>query len=94
MKSFTGFLVGAVPFKALMNCESCEPISLIYGQSCWIWNTILGELSGLIIRLTNWKSALPLRKNGWSLAFRLTEPVNLCQHFGNGLKKLVSRKNE
>ena len=50
--------------------------------------------SGLIIRLTNWKSALPLRKNGWSLAFRLTEPVNLCQHFGNGLKKLVSRKNE
>lgn len=50
--------------------------------------------SGLIIRLTNWKFALPLRKNGWPLAFRLTEPVNLCQHFGNGLKKLVSRKNE
>lgn len=40
----------------------------------------------------NWKSALLLRKNGWLLAFRSTEHVNSWQHFGNGLKKLVSRK--
>lgn len=92
MKSFIGFPVGVVPFRALMNCGSYEPISLIYGQSCWIWNTRLGELSGLIIQLTNWKSALPLRKNGWPLAFQSTEPVNLCQPFGNGLKKRVSHK--
>lgn len=43
-------------------------------------------------QLTNWKSALPLRKNGWPLAFQSTEPVNLCQPFGNGLKKRVSHK--
>lgn len=92
MKSFIGFPVGVVPFRALMNCGSYEPISLIYGQSCWIWNIRLGELSGLIIQLTNWKSALPLRKNGWPLAFQSTEPVNLCQPFGNGLKKRVSHK--
>lgn len=94
MKSFTGFPVGVVPFRALMNCESYERIFLICGQGCWIWNTALGEPSGPIIQLTNWKSALPLRKNGWPLAFQSTEPVNLCQHFGNGLKKLVFHKNE
>lgn len=30
MKSFIGFPVGVVPFRALMNCGSYEPISLIY----------------------------------------------------------------
>ena len=94
MKSFTGFPVGAVPFKALMNCGSYERISLIYGQSYWIWNTTLGEPSGLIIRWINLKFALPLRKNGWLLAFQSTEPVNLCQHFRNGLKKPVFHKKK
>lgn len=43
----------------------------------WTWNTGLGEPSGLIIQLINWKSALLLKKNGLPLAFRSTEPVNL-----------------
>jgi len=92
MRYSTGFLVGVVPFRALMNCGNYENISLICGQSYWIWNTKLGELFGLIIRLMNWKSVFPLKKNCLPLAFQSTEPVNLCLNFGNGLKKLDSHK--
>ena len=53
MKSFIGFPVGVAPFRALMNCDNYENISLNCGQSYWIWNTKLGELSGLIIQLIN-----------------------------------------
>lgn len=94
MTSLIGFPVGVVPFRVLMNCENYESISRIYGQGCWIWNTILGEPSGLIIRLTSWKSDSALRKNGWPLAYQSTEPVNSCQNFGNGLKKLVFHKKK
>ena len=64
-------------------------------QTGYFWTKQLGLNripSKNSIRLTNWKSALPLKKNGWPLAFQSTEPVNLCQHFGNGLKKLDSHK--
>ena len=44
MKSFIGFPVGVAPFRALMNCDNYENISLNCGQSYWIWNTKLGEL--------------------------------------------------
>lgn len=92
MRFFAGFLAGAVPFKALMSCESCGSISLICGRSCWIWNTVHGEASRLIIQSINWKSVLHLKKNGLPLVFQSTEPVNLCQHFGSGLKKLAFHK--
>lgn len=92
MNCFAARLAGAVHFSHWMNFGSYENTSLICGQSCWIWNTALGIPSKNSIRLTNWKSALPLKKNGWPLAFQSTEPVNLCQHFGNGLKKLDSHK--
>lgn len=92
MRYSTGFLVGVVRFRALMNFGNCENISLIYGQSYWIWNTRLGEISGQIIQLTNWKFAFPMKMNGLPLAFQSTEPVNLCRNFGNGLKKLDSHR--
>ena len=76
-KDSTGFPVGAVRCRALKNYGTCENIFPICGQSCWTWNTGLGEPSGLIIQLINWKSALLLKKNGLPLAFRSTEPVNL-----------------
>ena len=75
MRFSTVFLAGVARYRALKNCEICESIFPICGQSCWTWNTELGEPSGLIIRWINLKSDLPLRKNGWPLAFRLT-PVN------------------
>lgn len=80
------------PLQSLDELRNYENISLICGQSYWIWNTKLGELFGLIIRLMNWKSVFPLKKNGLRLAFQSTEPVNLCLNFGNGLKKLDSHK--
>ena len=47
MRFFTGFPVGAVRCKVLKNYGNCESISPICGQGCWIWNTELGEPSGL-----------------------------------------------
>lgn len=92
MRFSTEFPVGVARYRAFENCDNYENISLICGQSYWIWNTKLGELSGLIIRLMNWKSVFPLKKNGLPLAFQSIEPVNLCLNFGNGLKKLDSHK--
>ena len=78
MRYSTGFPVGVVRFRALMTFGNCEPISLIYGKSYWIWNTKLGELFGLIIQLMNWKSVLPLKMNGLPLNRAVySEPENV-----------------
>ena len=79
MNYSAGFPVGAVPFKAFRNCDSCESIFPICGTGFWIWNTALGELSGRIILLISLKSGSSLRKNGWPLAFQLPT-VNSTKH--------------